>query len=358
MSAELIDAAKAGALAKLRELKLSGADMAAVAANGSNALHYAAQNGHLDCVKFLVHECGLSVATVGESGHGPVYWAVHGNHSECAKFLLASGAKIQKSSKCRKWAIDNDEVSVFLNHNAGQADLVASTILELALSKPAESKKYTPSLSRALDMGAELTPDMFEWSIIIDNRALLERLFAADMMPAPFRDAQISTEGYTLIQIAARHNSVECLQLLLARSKVLIDFVNRRPIVSSFHTTAIKSATSNGHSAALSMLLAAGANPKHKTSDGYTALHCAAYNDSLECAQLIVKHDPTLMNMQDCNGNTALHIAAYHKKHELIEFLVTHGADKTIKNDDDETPLHRLLRSRDDKLVKSATLLL
>ena len=43
---------------------------------GASALHYAAQNGHADVVRFLVNECGIAVDISDYVGHTPLISAV------------------------------------------------------------------------------------------------------------------------------------------------------------------------------------------------------------------------------------------------------------------------------------------
>ena len=56
----LLFAAVAGDTAALQRLHLQGLDMGATDYDGRTALHLAAAEGHLDCVKFLMDICDVT----------------------------------------------------------------------------------------------------------------------------------------------------------------------------------------------------------------------------------------------------------------------------------------------------------
>ena len=60
-----------------------------------------------------------------------------------------------------------------------------------------------------------------------------------------------------------------------------------------------------------------------------------SYEES--CLQILIDSGAQI-NHQDNDGNTALHYALMGENFELAKFLVGKGADKTIKNNDGETP--------------------
>lgn len=147
----LIDSARRGDLKALKVALSDGADIVAVRGmDRSQALHYAANNGHIDCLMHLVEQGGNVRATdnfgntalhfAAWSGHLPclIYLAGHnGNinaknsdgvtvlHAavdtgrlECIRFLIESGVDMDAVNDDGKTAIDSatQEVVAFIEY--------------------------------------------------------------------------------------------------------------------------------------------------------------------------------------------------------------------------------------------------
>lgn len=110
------------------------------------------------------------------------------------------------------------------------------------------------------------------------------------------------------------------------------------------------------------LLLQHGASQSIRDNDGYTALHHAAFNNSVEVLPLLVKtgthrlrswgvwsifilrhdaHSPEAnLNARDSSeGTTALHLASFGGFIEAVEILIKNGADMEITDHDGATPL-------------------
>lgn len=69
---------------------------------------------------------------------------------------------------------------------------------------------------------------------------------------------------------------------------------------------------------------------------GLTALHQAAVDGNVECANVLVLNGADV-NVQDCEGWTPLHAAAVEGHTEFVHFLLMANADPNVRSDDDET---------------------
>ncbi|KAI9044107.1 ankyrin repeat domain-containing protein [Aspergillus affinis] len=88
------------------------------------------------------------------------------------------------------------------------------------------------------------------------------------------------------------------------------------------------------------LLLEQGANVHHKDAFGRSPLHSAACNGRTEIMRILLEFDKSLdVNMQDKNGKTTLHDAALCGKVDTARFLLEHGADPTIEDNHDRTPM-------------------
>ncbi|CAD7929858.1 unnamed protein product [Amoebophrya sp. A25] len=99
--------------------------------------------------------------------------------------------------------------------------------------------------------------------------------------------------GHAPLHVAARYNTIECINVLLVYGK---------------------------------------ANINLPTSRGKTALHIAAEEGKLATVRFLVECNATL-NSQDCEGNTPLHLAAAKHYHEVVKYLIgTAGVTTDILN--------------------------
>lgn len=73
-------------------------------------------------------------------------------------------------------------------------------------------------------------------------------------------------------------------------------------------------------------------------SKGWTALHFAAYCNSVPIAQQLLTVFPDI-DVKDSNGNTSLWRAVYEEHPEMVAFLANQGADPALKNSNGDSPL-------------------
>lgn len=341
----LCDAAASGSLDKLKELKKLGTQMDEKYKDGSNALHFAAQYGRLECMKFLIHECGFDIAAPGHLNWAPISFCISYDRTECAHYLLSLGVKLPLDDECIEWAAVHGELSVLINQYPGCINYIARIVTNKALrSAGSECKKiYQPEIRRFVDVGANVTDEMFELTVKWNDVKYLERLFELDTLPAPYRDARLTAEGQTLIQVAARWGSQECLAFLLDKSIVMIDYeikcLNGPGLIDG---TAVRLAIKYDHPKSAEILLAAGASTKLQFERKQTILHVAVLDGYLASVEILLKYDPSLVNLQDLDGDTALHKASLRQNMQIIDLLINKGADKTIKNNFGRTPLQLL----------------
>ena len=82
---------------------------------GFVALHYACNNGHLECAKALLG-AGADINKQDIDGQTPLMWAAQWGKIEVVRELLKRGAKKELKSKDGRTAYDrgNDEIKALL----------------------------------------------------------------------------------------------------------------------------------------------------------------------------------------------------------------------------------------------------
>lgn len=113
-------------------------------------------------------------------------------------------------------------------------------------------------------------------------------------------------------------------------------------------------AAAQGYTNTIKVTLARGGDVNAATSDGRTALHCAAYWNQASVVNVLVAYG-AFTDAADSRGFTPLHVACANGACEAVVALVQHGADKCKTNEDGLSPL--LVAVQNARLAAATVLL-
>ncbi|KAH9961433.1 hypothetical protein BGW80DRAFT_1564040 [Lactifluus volemus] len=98
-------------------------------------------------------------------------------------------------------------------------------------------------------------------------------------------------------------------------------------------------AARNGHLYVIQLLIAHGADPNIKDTQGYNTLHLVTHSSTV-MPLLYLLHQPISVDERDAVGHTALMWAAYQGDALSVELLLKHGANPNTRDDVGLSPLH------------------
>lgn len=347
--APLADAAERGDRDSLVELLKGDADTNAAQVDGMTALHWAAHRDDLDAARLLL-ESGADPVAVNRYGISPLSLACVNGSASVLKLLIRAGADPNRSLR-------GGETPLMTASRTGKAEAV-QVLLEHGAEVGAKEalSGQTALMWAAAEGHAEVV------RMLVDSGASV--------------NARLSS-GFTPFLFAAREGRIEVLDVLLQSGADANDWIHPPPDAPSrargyrgappFGASALLIAVENAHYELAARLLAAGADP-NQARTGYTVLHAIARvrkpgagdNDpppagsgkmtSLDFIREVVERggDVNARMTKKVNlGNTRLNklgatpyfLAAQSADAVLMRTLASLGADTSLRNADESTPL-------------------
>ena len=347
--APLADAVERGDRDSLVELLNGGADTNAAQIDGMSALHWAAHRDDLDAARLLI-ESGADPVAENRYGIPPLSLACVNGNASMLKLLLRAGADPNRSLR-------GGETPLMTAARTGKTEAVRVLLEHGAEVGATEARTGQTALMWA---AAEGHADVVR--LLVDAGASV--------------NARVSS-GFTPLLFAARQGKIEALDALLEAGADANDWIRPPPDAPSrargyrgappFGAGALLIAVENAHYELAIRLLVAGADP-NQARTGYTVLHAIARvrkpgvgdNDpppagsgkmtSLEFVREMVERggDVNARMTKKVNlGNTRLNklgatpyfLAAQSADAALMRTLENLGADTSLRNADESTPL-------------------
>lgn len=268
----------AAALGNLHILQQCPVEMLNVCTSwGSLPLHYAAQQGHADALKWTLEQVPHQKNATGQHHKTPLMYAAKHGHVECVKLLVE--AKADMTNICI-------EGHTALDLAVGFGEFTCACIM---VEAGADVKRPLPSGNSLLN---SMLNSMFSRGVSAVGVKLIKLMITRGM-----NVNQRDFLGRTALVIVVQNYNDECQEIMES-------------------------------------LIAAGADLNQGDCVGRTALILAALQGYTECLKLLIEAGADV-NHKDCQGqrHTALDWAIKNEQHECIALLVQAGAQATVESD-------------------------
>jgi len=226
----------------------AGADVNELGVHDETPLMFAARNGSLPALQLLLKRGAQVNAKESLRGTTALMWAVEQGHADAVKLLIQHGADVSVAS-----GFDSKGGTAYLAPNieqrAAQEKFFRRRTFEKAAEEASDGEKDPAKILAAKDAAAAARA----FGIVKNTKG----------------------GGLTPLVLAARQNSMECAELLLAAHAN----VNQR---THYGWTALLTAIQNRHYKLAAYLLDHGADPNIANDGGWTPLYIAVDNRNIE----------------------------------------------------------------------------
>ena len=351
-----------------------GSDIHLKTNDGSNCLHIAALEGHLNLCKILIHKHKVDLHMSDNYGWTGIHFSGHSGNCELFVYFTEMGIDIRlKTNDGRnclhfaaagehlnlcKMLIDNYKLDFHMTDNDGWTVLHYS-----AYSGKCELVAYFA------EMGTDICPKTnggrnclhfaaFEGHLNICKMLIYKHKVHLHMtdndgwtalhcsarsgnceLVAYFAEMRTdihlkTNDGRNCLHIAALDEHLNLCKMLIDKHKVDVNVADKRG------WTAVHFSAQSGNCQLVAYFAEMGTDVHLKTNDGSNCLNIAAYQGHLNlCKMLIDKHKVDL-HMTDNDGWTALHYSAQSGNCELVAYFAEMGIDIHLKTNDGGNCLH------------------
>ena len=271
----VVAAAESGDIASLRKLLDGGAGRWNVVGDfdSRRPIHYAAKNGHLECIKVLL-EYGADIHSADIEYETAITLAAFYGHTECVRYLLEQGANVNDRAV--------DGTPLIYAAQCGNAECVKLLL------------KHGASVNESVSYGNTALKSAVDCNSVQCVRILVEH---------GAKVTEADNFGFDEMMLAVQRGNEECIQLVLAAG-------GNHQYVGKQLEASLFDAVNDDDVARVRELLKLGADVNFINPEGETALFRALqYATACDCLPdiLAAKPDETIRNVY---GHTAWEKAA------------------------------------------------
>ncbi|XP_048257810.1 serine/threonine-protein phosphatase 6 regulatory ankyrin repeat subunit A-like [Haliotis rufescens] len=290
----MMRAAKNGHKEVVELLVKKGADLSlAYNADGSNVLHLACVNGHVDVVKYLLSQDTVNINSRGWRKRTPMMRAAEEGYKEVVELLVSKGADASLVDK-------RGNNLLHLACQRGQMELVKYIVSQDMVDINRRGLKKRSPVMIAAESGHKEVVEL-----------LVNKGADASLM---------DKKGNNILHLACQMGHVEVVKYVLSQD--IVD-INSRGWKTK---TPMMMAAEEGHKEVVELLLNKGTDPSLVDKRGNNILHLACQNGQMEVVKYIVSKVIVDVNAKNKRRKTAANIASSQGREDLIDLLVSHGA--------------------------------
>jgi cytohesin len=286
-------AARNGHVEMLEWLVGQGVDVTVLDKHGATALHFAAQKGHVEAIKWLVHR-GTDPSAVDEAKSSALHWAAKEGQVIAVNCLVKEGASVasvdENGATALHWAASNGQVAVVLCLVAKEGvsltatDNTGATALHFA-ARTGHVAAIECLVQEGSDIEArdESGASALHFAALFMHQAAVECLvrLGADLGAA-------DANGRSALIYAAQHCELDMLAWLVGQGMDVA-------VVDGNGASALHFAAERGHIAAMECLVSEGADVAAADADGATAFHISVAKGNLRAAEWLASR------VRDCS---------------------------------------------------------
>lgn len=298
---------------------------------GNAAVHGAAFAGHLDTLKFLIETCGATTTLKNTLGCTPLWLAAGYGHKPVLEYLLSVPSNDNDGTNSKDSRI---KVIEHLNSSSDSPLLAAS------------SRGHT-EICQILLEHAENTSDNNDQG---DVKDLLNTCNKGGDSPLGVAvGAGHETTVDLLLKWEEKYNGKNNSNVE-EDGEVHPMNMNRK---NGKGLTPFLTACERNHDKIVVKLLENGASSVND-KDGNSPLAVASFCGCEDVAEQLLKVEfgKSLLNVtNETTGNTPLWLAARTGNAKMVNILLSHGADDTIANNQNQTPLEAAIQFKKQKVI-------
>ncbi len=329
----------------------------------SSPLHIAAQKGHLQGVKLLCEFSGADIQALNGDGKTALVLAAQNGHLNILKYLISreklTGNFNTTSREAALFAaasmqLTNSEwIGVIVEGNVVYAKATETNTVDFKMVEYLVEIGVDVNKSNAIYAASE-KGNIAMMELLLQNGADVNRSNAlhAAAMNGHFKavvllvgkwKADVNSYdnfGKSVVAVAvARYNNEDIIRYLISKGAN----VN---VTNNFHTPLLVASSTN-HLQYVKILLENGASAKYESNDGDLSLVEAARNSHFDVVKTLVEEGEADVNLKSYRNETALHSVCSKSRYftfnygrrDIVRYLIFKGANVNEVNGEGRSPL-------------------